>query len=157
LLDHYGGHAMAAGLSIKKHNISHFVQALEEAARTLWQQPETAASHPYQVSVEIVMHGENLSLLSLLEPYGEGNPPPVFQSEEELVFARTMGACGEHLQVLLRGRDSNHRAVGFWLGDRINTLHQAKRCMVRFAPILNRYRDTVSWQVRLLDICAIND
>jgi len=157
LLDHHGGHAMAAGLSIKEHNIFHFGQRLEEAARMLWQQPVMAVKRPYQVSVETVMRAENLRTLSLLEPYGEGNPPPVFQSEEELVFVRAMGARNEHLQVLLRGCKSNHRAVGFWLGEKINTLHGVKRCLVRFAPIINRYRDTVSWQVRLLDICAVDE
>lgn len=157
LLIHHGGHAMAAGLSLPAANLSSFTEAFEEAARTLWRQTETAASRFYPVSVETVMRAENLRLLSLLEPYGEGNPPPIFESEEELVFARSLGARGEHLQALLRGRDSNHRAVGFWLGDRLETLRQARRCTVRFAPILNRYRDTVSWQVRLLDIRALGE
>jgi len=157
LLVHHGGHAMAAGLSLAAVNVAPFAEAFEEAARTLWQPPTAAAKRCYPVSVETVMRAENLRLLSLLEPYGEGNPPPIFESEEELVFARTMGARGEHLQVLLRGRDSNHRAVGFWLGDRIETLHEARRCAVRFAPILNRYHDTVTWQVRLLDIRVVDE
>jgi len=157
LLVHHGGHAMAAGLSLPAINLSLFAEAFEEAARTLWQPPATAPRRCYPVSVETVMRAENLRLLSLLEPYGEGNSPPIFQSEEELVFARAIGARGEHLQVLLRGRDSNHRAVGFWLGDRIEALRDAKRCAVRFAPILNRYHDTISWQVRLLDISAVSE
>jgi hypothetical protein len=41
--------------------------------------------------------------------------------------------------------------------DRIETLREARRCAVRFAPILNRYHDTVSWQVRLLDISAVSE
>ncbi|MDR3088881.1 MAG: DHH family phosphoesterase [Desulfobulbaceae bacterium] len=155
LLEHHGGHAMAAGLSLKAGNIANFAEAFEEAARTLGTTPVTTAIHPYKVSVEAVMRPEHLRFLSLLEPYGQGNPPPVFQSEEELVFVRALGSRGEHLQALLRGRDGNHRAVGFRLGDRLPELRERGRCLVTFAPILNRYRDTVSWQVRLLDIRAV--
>lgn len=157
LLLHHGGHAMAAGLSLSAANLSSFAEAFEEAARTLWRPPEMAVRRFYAVPVETVMRAENLRLLSLLEPYGEGNPPPIFESEEVLVFVRSLGARGEHLQALLRGRAHNHRAVGFWLGDRIETLRQARRCAVRFAPILNRYHDTVSWQVRLLDIHMLEE
>jgi single-stranded-DNA-specific exonuclease len=157
LLIHHGGHAMAAGLSLPAANLCAFAEGFEEAAHTLWQQPETVARHFYPVAVETAMRAENLRLLSLLEPYGDGNPPPIFQSEEEMVFARTLGPRGEHLQVLLRGRDSNYRAVGFWLGDRFEALRQARRCTVRFTPILNRYHDAVSWQVRLLDIQVVGE
>lgn len=77
LLTHYGGHPMAVGLSLKTENIALFRQRINAYADRLGEMPFDCLTvdcklNPAAVTVELVED------LSVLQPYGAGNPTPVF-------------------------------------------------------------------------------
>lgn len=76
ILDHFGGHTLAAGVSLKSENIDEFRRRVNEFAADKEMpfavQRIDCRLHPDSVSLDMV------SAMSLLEPFGAGNPQPVF-------------------------------------------------------------------------------
>lgn len=77
LLTHFGGHPMAAGLSLESKNIELFRKRINEYAAQLPEMPFDRLNiacklNPASLTVELVEE------LSILQPYGAGNPTPVF-------------------------------------------------------------------------------
>lgn len=100
LIDKFGGHAMAAGLSIRRAVLDQFKQAFaEEAARQLSEE---------DIGLQITSDGEidecdfNLEFAELLResgPWGQGFEEPVFDGHFEVIKQRLVG--GRHLKLTL--------------------------------------------------------
>ncbi|MGO4108071.1 single-stranded-DNA-specific exonuclease RecJ [Paenibacillus sp. YAF4_2] len=119
LLDHYGGHQAAAGMSLHRDQLPAFEQKLGELAMEwLTEQdwiPKTAIDLICSVEDASV---HTISQLAQLEPFGAGNPSPrlLFQSAE-LADYRTMGKESRHLKLSLRKGRAALDAVGFGMGE----------------------------------------
>lgn len=76
ILDHFGGHTLAAGVSLKSENIAEFRRRVNEFAADKEMpfaiQRIDCRLHPDSVSLDM------LNAMVLLEPFGAGNPQPVF-------------------------------------------------------------------------------
>ncbi len=77
LLTHYGGHPMAVGLSLGSENIELFRRRINEYAASIGEMP------PDTLKIDCRLNPANLSVdivedLKLMQPYGAGNPTPVF-------------------------------------------------------------------------------
>nr|WP_156282619.1 single-stranded-DNA-specific exonuclease RecJ [Paenibacillus sp. NEAU-GSW1] len=126
LLDHYGGHQAAAGMSLHRHRLPEFEAKLSSLAdQWLTEQdwiPKTAVDLVCGVHDASI---ETITQLSQLEPFGAGNPSPrlLFQ-EAELADRRTMGKESKHLKLTLRGQGrSVLEAVAFGKGELADLLH----------------------------------
>lgn len=110
-------------------------------------------SYDIRCSPELIMEKDHLNCLRLLEPFGPGNPQPVFHDPAVTILdARAVGRDSEHLQVTIRGRYANIKGIGFSLGSQLEDVQrQPKRNMV-YTPTMNRFRGNVNWQVRVIDI-----
>ena len=94
----------------------------------------------------------------LLEPYGQGNPEPVFLAREaEVVSTRVVGAkplLGKpgHLKLVLRsGRGGRPLdAIGFGMGDW--PLKPRARINMLYTPEINVWNGNASLQLRLRDL-----
>ncbi len=106
-LQHFGGHKLAAGLSIKRENFCSFRRAINA-----WSKEKEVGDYYQQrkqiIDLELVPDEINMALvheLKILEPYGEQNPPPCF-------IMRGIGLESYHLM----GKSKEHfrcRAAGF--------------------------------------------
>ena len=102
LLEEFGGHEQAAGLSIKEQNIPRLREtingfALEHLA------PE-ALKRSVKADMELglgELTGPFLKQLELLEPYGIGNPRPVFRSRDLQLKSKARRLYGETYEVVL--------------------------------------------------------
>jgi single-stranded-DNA-specific exonuclease len=119
LFERYGGHAAAAGFTIATSRIAELEQRLEAyAADRLPEKPESEI----EIDAEIPLHAltrELLDQLGVLEPFGQGNPQPLFMSSRvRVINAITRGAEGQHLKLRLddgKGGPS-FDAIAFRLG-----------------------------------------
>lgn len=84
----FGGHAGAAGLSIRKENLSAFTEAFREAVGTLPEKPKDAFFDLEFVPSRINSYLEELERFA---PFGEGNPAPVFHAEFDTRAYRFLG------------------------------------------------------------------
>lgn len=116
LLLSFGGHPMAAGLSLDAEAIPEFRRRLSHtlAARYGEQPPAT----PLQVDAELRLGEAILELaqdLERLAPFGAGNPAPVFAIRSlKLTGHSPLGRDGEHLQLLVEDESGAQRRVFWW-------------------------------------------
>lgn len=101
LLEAYGGHAMAAGLTIKGSNFKEFRQAFDDCITSTY--PESVFSPTLEIDCTLDFDRISDTLaneLLMLAPFGEENPEPIFAAQNIVVrHARIVG--GKHLQMTL--------------------------------------------------------
>lgn len=108
VLSKFGGHAMAAGLSIKEKNIDEFKAAFESVAQDLLI-PEIlsntvvtdGAPNPMDYSINLARQ------LRFVAPWGQEFPEPVFDDEFNVVNYRLIGVDKNHLKLTLQIPSSN--------------------------------------------------
>lgn len=138
LLERYGGHAQAAGFTVRNKNLPEFIERMTEIAQLklgdLDLQPTVAIDAEIDLeSIDWALH-ENLAQL---EPTGHENATPVFMSQGvQVVSHRAVGQNGSHLQLHLsngqnqrlgQNSTSDHRtfpAIAFRQGAWANCLPQ---------------------------------
>ena len=118
LIARFGGHAMAAGLTLASPNLPRFETALREAVAAmldpailqaeLWTDGELEPEHFVRATAD---------LLRDAGPWGQGWPEPLFDGEFDVLSARAVG--GRHLKLELRrgGRHFNAIRFGGWDGE----------------------------------------
>ncbi len=115
LLNRYGGHAQAAGFSCAVDRLPE-LQARLEAVAAEWLDSETLSTDGLvdaDVPPREVM-GETFQTMRRMEPFGVGNPAPVFLARGIAVEdVKTMGAEGQHFRLRLRDGEATWEAVGF--------------------------------------------
>ncbi len=99
LLTQFGGHPMAVGFGLKKENIQAFAKAINDYAKTVYMPyPELELDcklNPAQLSVALA------DQLSMLEPFGAGNPTPLFGLYNMTVSDIHEVGGGKHLRLTL--------------------------------------------------------
>ncbi len=118
LLTRYGGHEMAAGVTLPAENDAAFRERLERAVR-LSAAPECfVPAQEYDLPLSLADADDALvDALALMEPFGFGNPAPVFYTEgARLTRRRAVGAQGAHLQLTLMQDGRLMDGVGFGMG-----------------------------------------
>ncbi len=125
LLVRHGGHAAAAGFTVKNENLSALIERLKSLAEASLGQhdlrPTLLADQELPLSS---LSFDLLGQLSQLEPTGYGNPEAVFVSRDVKVrSSRTVGQEGRHLKLILQDeRGVTTDAIGFRLGGMQKTL-----------------------------------
>ncbi len=151
----YGGHTMAAGMSLLKENFSIFKEQFSSCLSEVI--GEECKEHPLsidaEISIEKVFDKTFLNQLNRLEPFGVGNPRPVFSDTNACIYDyQLVGRKSDHLKIYFRGQYANCQGVGFNLGHRCKTLQEKRKHTIIYSPTLNRYRTNLNWEVRLIDI-----
>ena len=113
-LQKFGGHEMAAGLTIDEKDIDLFARAFRQAARELLSdehlQPCLRLDHELSFPE---LRGDFLSCHEMLQPFGNGNPAPVFFARDVEPAAPPRVVNDKHLILRLRQRNYHRRAVYF--------------------------------------------
>ena len=143
LLVKFGGHAMAAGLSIEPGNFDRFHKLFDEEAKRRLSQEDLE-----QVVVSDGEIGEelSLSLASMVieaAPWGQGFPEPVFDGEFEVLDQRIVAS--RHLKLKLRPIDSANtiEAIAF----NHDRLLERRQMRLAYRLDINRYRGRESLQL----------
>jgi single-stranded-DNA-specific exonuclease len=114
LLEKFGGHAAAVGLSLSKERFSAFKTQLQCEFEVF---KEAAESMEDEIVGELAFHDISFELTALIrqfEPYGQGNPQPKFITKNvEILQADPMGKEGNHLRFLFRHAGVVHQGVQF--------------------------------------------
>jgi single-stranded-DNA-specific exonuclease len=113
-LQKYGGHEMAAGLTIRERDIGLFSEAFRCAARELLSdedlQPCLRLDHELMFSD---LNGEFLQWHEMLQPFGNGNLAPLFFAREVQAVAPPRLVNDKHLILRLRQHNYHRRAIYF--------------------------------------------
>jgi single-stranded-DNA-specific exonuclease len=149
-LDRFGGHAMAAGLSLRTEHLAEFETDFQEAVAEA--RGEAPTKRTLLVDAELraatAARWSTLHLLPKLEPHGAANPAPTFLTRGlRVVERRPIG--GDSLRLRVTASDASLSAIGFGLadepfplGDEVDLVYYLKR---------NVWRDTIAAELELLD------
>lgn len=118
LVDRFGGHASAAGLSLPVQNLQEFRRRFEEAVGSRITPELLVPGVAVEAEVELREVTERLvDELAMLEPFGAGNPKPVLAARSLVLLEVGCWAEGEHLWLKVWDGGCVHEAVGFGLGE----------------------------------------
>ncbi len=153
LLTH-GGHAMAAGVTLKAEKLKVFQDLMQaHAAQHLTAehlQPRLDVDE--EVSLKAVTKPV-VRELERLAPHGVGNPPPTLVVSHVRVAgeARLMGKKGSHLSFYVSQEGASLRAVGFRMGELLEPLRKARTVSLAFRPKINAWRGSETVELQLED------
>ncbi len=153
LLTQFGGHALAAGLSL---NMSDF----DEFSRQINQYVLKTHPEDFKKSLKIdcsvppsFISLENAKQLSIFEPYGMANEKPVFSMHNvKVVSASAVGQEKRHLSLTIESGGKNYRAVGFFFGHLSEYLTPNLEIDIAFNLEVNIWQGNESCQLTLKDI-----
>lgn len=152
LLVRHGGHAAAAGFTVRNENLFELVNRLQSIATRELGKRDLRLS--LSADAEVPLSQLNFELLKQLEglqPTGYGNPEPVFISRGVKVqSARAVGADAKHLKLSLTDGRFTLDAIGFRLGDLLPNLPPMVDVLYTFEA--NEYNGRTSLQLNLKDI-----
>ena len=150
----FGGHAAAAGFSVRSDRIEALHRMLDEQTRPrLAQAPERQLWVDSVIELSRIDNGLCQDLLRL-GPHGSGNPEPVFAASNVSVEdARPLGGT-QHLRLRVRQGQAGLEAVGFGLGAWLDRLPE--RLDIAFVP---EYDDFLGprLRLRLIDIRPVEE
>jgi single-stranded-DNA-specific exonuclease len=119
LLVRHGGHAAAAGFTVKNKNLPELVSRLKEIAKDQLESKDLRQTLSADIEVPLSeLNFEVLKHLAFLEPTGYGNPEAVFVSRNVKVkMARTVGSEGRHLKLTFEDeRGASYDSIAFRMG-----------------------------------------
>ena len=156
LLQRCGGHARAAGLSIETANLPEFGLAINEIADGILTEADLQPQLDVDMELELDSVTSDLAYeLQLLEPFGCGNPEPVFLSRQALVLDKMrMGANKTHLKVKLSPSGSPHPpldCVAFGWGERDSAFRIGSLVDVCYNIQINHFNGQEKVQMMLRD------
>ena len=154
LLDSYGGHELAAGFSIHRDNIPAFRSALCQLVG------EFAGHQPMESSLDVdceiphcsLLSTQDVESLSLLEPFGSGNPKPVFLLRSVCVLSHTDVGGGRHLKLKLRRDGVAMDAIFFSANTAACGIENGQRLDIAFTLQINHFRGNRTVQLQLCDL-----
>lgn len=111
ILTHYGGHTLAAGLGLENGRIDEFRAAINACADRM-EMPFPTQNIDFKINPSYV-NADILDTIELLEPFGAGNPQPVFGLYNMTVTEITAIGGGKHLRIGLRRDGTTLSAVKF--------------------------------------------
>lgn len=161
ILERYGGHKMAAGLSVRHEVIPQLRQGFGEIARAQLTKESLVPKLRIDARVGLDEINEDLlAELSRLAPYGVGNPQPVLMAEA-LVMQKSflVGKNRTHLKLLVseedrqaNGTQSHFEAIGFRMAERLDLVEEALQVDLAFQPQLNVWNGRTSIDLVLKDL-----
>lgn len=155
LLVQYGGHPMAAGLSIEEENVEKFRQTLNDNC-TLTEEdmiPKIVIDVPMPISY---INEELVEQLSILEPFGKGNTKPLFaQKNLRVLKVEIYGKTQNTVKLQLRD-PSGAVMDGLYWGEAKEFADFARShetISVTYYPRINSYMGRESLQIVIQNYC----
>ena len=158
LLENFGGHLYAAGLTLREENLPEFCERMEkfisEAIIPEMQKPV--------VDVDAMLNFSQITpkflrILKQFQPFGPGNSAPVFRTDNvyDNGMGRKVGAEGGHLKLeLIQESHPYHHisAIAFNMADFFTHIKAGNPIDVCYSIVENYYRGTSNTQLRIKDL-----
>lgn len=149
----FGGHEMAAGLSLIEGELEGFRKSINKYAEEFLQ--EELLIPTLEIDIEIEPKELSLRLceeIERLEPFGAANPSPTFALRGEVQYAQTMGQGNKHLKLSIQKGHHVFQGVGFGKGYLEEYLTEGEEVVIAGEIVKNEWNGRTTLQVRIKDI-----
>jgi len=153
LLQKFGGHSLAAGLTVEEDKIEEFSKKINEYADAVMKENDFTP----QIFIDDVLYSEDLSTdtvtqLKMLEPFGMGNPVPVFMVEKAKIKLINVSYDKKHLRLQLVKNGAILDVIGFNMASYYDQFKQKMVVDVVGTISINEYAGVTKLQLLLKDI-----
>lgn len=167
LLINFGGHDYAAGLTIRAENIDLFKERFIQSAAQKLKEGDIHAKLFLDSKINFTdLSFDFMESLSLLEPFGNENPTPIFYTDAKQIWPpKVVGKS--HLKLYLEQNDRLLEGIAFGMADRRPALLQKNLTLhVAFTPHVNTYQNKSSIQLQVKEFkikkeqsadCSLNE
>ena len=158
LLENFGGHKYAAGLTMKVQNLPKFRERFEKIVSETIDPEQLIPVVEIDTELQLTDITEKFfRIIKQFEPFGPGNISPVFLSENVVDngYGRTVGNNGEHLKLTLIQEEHPFKvfpAIGFHQGSYFGKINKGAPFDICYQLMENEYRGKVNLQINLLDM-----
>jgi single-stranded-DNA-specific exonuclease len=150
LFERFGGHAHAAGFTLKAENLDNLKSELEALANDTFGDEDLVPTIEVdaEISFNDITH-KMIREIKALSPFGEGNPEPLFCARSlKVLGSRIVG--DRHLKLRVRQEGKSFEAIGFGLAGKYPL--DGKTINMAFSPELNRWKGYDRIQLRVIDL-----
>ena len=158
LLENFGGHLYAAGLTLREENLPSFCERIEKAisGKIVPQMQVPVVDIDAKLNFSQITP-KFLRILKQFQPFGPGNSAPVFITENvyDNGMGRKVGAEGGHLKLeLIQESHPYHHisAIAFNMADFFDHIKAGNPIDVCYSIVENYYRGTANTQLRVKDL-----
>jgi len=156
LLEHFGGHKYAAGLSMKPENLNEFIDRFEAVARRVI--TDDMLTPEVEIDMGINLNEINQKFLRVLKqfaPFGPGNMSPVFQTKGVIDngYGRIVGK--NHLKLTIGQSEISSNpfpAIAFQQGDHFSYINSGKPFNICYHIEENEWNGKKDIQLNIKDI-----
>lgn len=156
LLEHFGGHKYAAGLSLKPENLEAFIEKFEQVVRDGLTEDMLSPEVEIDLKINLNEIGPGFyKVLKQFAPFGPGNMSPVFQTDGVIDngYGRIVGK--NHLKLTIGHHEiasAPFPAIAFQQGDHFNYISQGRPFSICYHIEENDWNNQKSLQLNIKDI-----
>ena len=155
LVEQYGGHKYAAGLTIKKENIKLFKKRFDDAVSEM----QLNQLVEKEILIESKINFDEITpkffrILKQFEPFGPGNKAPLFLTENLKLKGKPyeIGKEKEHIKMNLKqGISDQFSSIGFWLANKFQSIENKSNFSAVYSIEENNWKDRTTIQLNLKD------
>ncbi|MEH7273635.1 single-stranded-DNA-specific exonuclease RecJ [Neobacillus vireti] len=156
ILPHFGGHPMAAGMTLELDNVSELRHRLNNLANEQLTDddfvPVTLLDH--QINIEKI-NLASLDELHLLAPFGMDNPKPkVLIQDVQISTIRKIGSEQNHLKIMVNENGANLDGIGFGLGQLVDQISPASKISLIGELAINEWNNIRKPQIFIQDVAV---
>ena len=156
MLEQFGGHMYAAGMTLKKERYEAFRQRFEEVVQRNILPDQLTPEIEIDCTVELSsLNFKFYRVMMQMAPFGPQNMAPTFQTHNLLdAGSKVVGADQTHLRLVLREPKSGVVLTGiaFGMADKISILRAGKPVSVAYHLDENEFNGNVNLQMRVKDV-----
>ena len=158
LIEQFGGHKYAAGLTIKMENFEEFRRRINDIARSAIQPEMRTPEVEIDAQIDIRdITPRFFKTLKKFAPFGPGNNSPIFMARglKDNGWGKSVGKNEQHLKMTITSAEDPSRtydAIGFNLGEKMELISEGQPFMAVFSIEENEYMGRTSIQLRIKDI-----
>ena len=153
LLEKFGGHELAAGLTIKAENIEAFRKKINEYAKGRIEDMTLVPTISLDAQIKVpYITIDTVHDINKLQPFGVNNPTPSFSVRNIKIHRISVMSEGKHLRMTLYKDGKYLDTVGFGMGDYYSMFREGDYIDVAFALDINDYKGFQNVQLILKDM-----
>lgn len=158
LLEKFGGHELAAGLTIKEDNIQEFKTKINAYANSILNDSDLVP----KVKIDIEVSKEDISeesvrQLDLMSPFGAGNPSPVFAYRNLVIKDIRAVGNNKHIKITFRDKETDFDAIGFSRGYLAEVYSESDILDAACSLEINSWNNRESVQLNIKDLKVCED
>ena len=155
LCEKFGGHKYAAGLSIKKENLSEFIIAFEKAVSESITEDQLSPKIDVDMEIDIDAVDDKLfRIIKQFSPFGPQNLSPIFVSRSVVDngYGKRIGADKSHLRINTKTASGSLAGIGFSMGDAFEKIKDYNEFDICYSINENEWNGRKNLQLMLNDL-----